>query len=60
MDPENKMIFRYDNAPHYPNIDTFPNHKHTLSEVKESTMPSVEDLMNEINQYIIKGMVSDK
>jgi hypothetical protein len=54
------MIFRYDNAPHYPNINTFPNHKHTLTEVKESTMPSVEDLMNEINQYIIKGMVSDK
>jgi len=25
---DEKLIFRYDNAPHYPSISTFPHHKH--------------------------------
>ena len=25
---DNSMIFRYDNSPHFPEIETFPHHKH--------------------------------
>ena len=33
QDAENKLIFRYDNTPHFPNLGTFPNHKHLAENV---------------------------
>jgi len=48
QDKDNKLIFRYDNTPHYPNIVTFPNHKHLPDSVIESVKPSLGDAVNEI------------
>ena len=28
MDRQGRMIFRYDNAPHHPDLTSFPHHKH--------------------------------
>lgn len=49
QDKENQLIFRYDNTPHYPNMKTFPNHKHLLDNVIESVKPPLSDVVNEIN-----------
>ncbi len=32
QDREGGLIFRYDNSPHFPQLATFPNHKHDGSE----------------------------
>ncbi|HED05684.1 MAG TPA: hypothetical protein ENI61_03250 [Ignavibacteria bacterium] len=45
---ENQLIFRYDNTPHYPNVETFPNHKHLPGKVIESVKPFLADVVNEI------------
>jgi len=52
------MIFRYDNAPHHPEVQSFPNHKHTPVEIKESEMPNIRDILSEIHHHIIKGLLS--
>ena len=29
QNPDGSIIFRYDNTPHHPDVDTFPDHKQT-------------------------------
>ena len=55
MDVNKRMIFRYDNAKHYPNLATFPHHKHTATEVEESSEPEVGDVLSEIEMFIAKS-----
>lgn len=31
QDSQEQLLFRYDNAPHYPEITTFPHHKHVVN-----------------------------
>ena len=33
MDSAGQMLFRYDNAPHHPEIDSYPHHKHTSDKI---------------------------
>ncbi len=54
QDKENQLIFRYDNTPHFPNMKTFPNHKHLLDNVIESVKPSFPEVVKEINEIITK------
>jgi hypothetical protein len=42
------LIFRYDNAPHHPELRTYPDHKHTAVAVVDSTHPTIEQLLREI------------
>src|SRR3990172_513765 len=49
MSKDGRMIFRFDNAPHHPGMDSFPHHKHTLDRVISSSLPSISDLLNEIS-----------
>lgn len=49
-----KRMFRYDNAPHHPEISTFPHHKHigmtdSLSATQE---PTLAQILAEINSYL--------
>ncbi len=48
MDENQAMIFRYDNAPHHKEAQTFPHHKHTLSGIEESVEPTLHDILLEI------------
>lgn len=51
QDDQNKMIFRYDMAPHFPEIKTFPHHKHVKAETEnifESDAPTLKDVIDEI------------
>jgi len=54
MGKDGGMIFRYDNAPHHPGIDSFPHHKHTPGRVLPSSLPAVKDLLNEISAMILR------
>ncbi len=58
MDSESKLIFRYDNAPHYPEISTFPNHKHIPSGVREASIPNIKELLNEIHKHIVREITT--
>lgn len=46
------IIFRYDNAPHYPNIITYPHHKHVGSNVEPTQVPDLSEILNEIERLI--------
>jgi hypothetical protein len=50
--PDATLVFRYDNAPHYPSISTFPHHKHVgygaEERVQPSQAPQLADILKEI------------
>lgn len=50
-----EVLFRYDNVPHYPNIITFPHHKHVGSAVEPAQVPDLNDVLQEIEQMIFNG-----
>jgi hypothetical protein len=47
-----EVIFRYDNAPHYPNLPTNPHHKHVGSAVEPAQVPDLSEVLREIEQFI--------
>ncbi|MHC1632048.1 MAG: toxin-antitoxin system TumE family protein [Methanotrichaceae archaeon] len=51
---EEKMVRRWDNAPHWPDMKTFPHHLHLGSEKKVSECREVfvEDVLNEMETII--------
>jgi hypothetical protein len=50
QDKDNRVIFRYDNTPHFPALKTFPDHKHLPDNVLPASRPSVLKVMDEVNQ----------
>lgn len=53
MDSQNQLVFRYDNAPHHPQIATFPDHKHTPDGLLESAVPGFADVFEEAELYVL-------
>jgi hypothetical protein len=54
QDREENMIFRYDMAPHHPEIPTFPHHKHTPSnKVTACNPPALGQVLEEIDATIV-------
>jgi hypothetical protein len=53
MNAAGQMLFRYDNSPHHPEIDSHPHHKHTPERISPATMPSIKDILNEISAIIV-------
>jgi hypothetical protein len=47
-----EVIFRYDNAPHYPDIVTYPHHKHVGSAVVPAQAPDLSEVLREIERMI--------
>ena len=49
-----KMVLRWDNAPHWPNMKTFPHHLHRGSEKNafECREVFIEDVLDEIKKII--------
>lgn len=49
-----ELVFRYDNAPHFPNLPTFPHHKHLESEtnVIPADAPNLVSVLNEIEGLV--------
>jgi len=53
MSSTGQMLFRYDNAHHHPEIESYPHHKHTPDKTVPSTIPSLKEILNEISAIII-------
>lgn len=53
MDAENALLFRYDNAPHHPDIETYPDHKHLPESIEASARPNLTAVFAEIERYIL-------
>lgn len=51
MDAQNICLFRYDNAPHHPELPTFPHHKHRGTAVEASLEPALHDVLLEIARH---------
>lgn len=49
------LVFRYDNAPHFPALSNFPHHKHqdTETNVTAATPPTLRDVLCEIESLIV-------
>jgi hypothetical protein len=47
------LIFRYDNAPHHPEVPTFPNHKHLPIGLVESVALCFVDVFSEIEAHVL-------
>jgi Family of unknown function (DUF6516) len=41
QDAENRLIFRYDSTPHFPNLPKFPYHKHIPNDVIDADKPDI-------------------
>jgi len=54
QNPDGIMIFRYDNSPHFPDLATFPHHKHEGSEsnVTASVAKDIAAVLDEIRMDI--------
>ena len=53
QDKNNNLIFRYDNTPHFPDLDKFPCHKHCPDHVDGWERPEASDVINEIEKTLI-------
>ena len=54
MDAEDRLIFRYDNAEHYPALPNAPHHKHAGSEntVVASAAPTLDAVLAEVELMV--------
>jgi hypothetical protein len=51
QNPDGSIIFRYDNTPHHPDVDTYPDHKHDGESVLRAKRPSIEKVLAEIEEH---------
>ena len=51
---KNEMILRWDNAPHFPSVSTFPHHLHRGNEVTSSYRVFIEEVLSEIEKHMIR------
>ncbi len=47
QDQQNNLIFRYDNTPHFPDLTSFPHHKHLKNKVEDSDEPLILNVIKE-------------
>ncbi|HDN80104.1 MAG TPA: hypothetical protein ENG33_06550 [Chloroflexi bacterium] len=46
------LVFRYDNAPHYPGLPNFPHHKHIGEQVEPARPPDLSEVLREIDELL--------
>lgn len=51
QDAKNKMVFRYDNTPHFPALATYPHHKHLSNRVIPFDQPSIIEAIEEAKLF---------
>ena len=52
QDGQNNLIFRYDNTPHFPNLSSFPHHKHFVDRVVSSDQPNIDMVMQDTIAFL--------
>ena len=55
QDGQNNLVFRYDNTPHFPDLDNFPYHKHLSSSIESSEEPSAVEVIKEAAKLLKKS-----
>ncbi len=60
QDVNGVSIFRYDNAPHFSDLATYPHHKHVGAEVFPSLAPDLGDVLSEIDQLVFKRQLNHR
>ena len=50
QDENNRLIFRYDSTPHFPNLSSFPHHKHLPDTVIPSDKPDIDEIIKEAEE----------
>lgn len=46
------LIFRHDNAPHFPDLEGFPDHRHERNRVLPASAPDLSQVLREIDGYL--------
>jgi hypothetical protein len=49
-----RAIFRYDNAPHHPDLLNFPHHKHVGRKRLSATEPTLSQVLDEVSAFLIE------
>jgi len=49
-----EAVFRYDDAPHHPDLPTFPHHKHVRKERLPGTEPTLSQVVSEVTALLEK------
>lgn len=51
QDETNQLIFRYDSTPHFPDLASFPHHKHLPDQVIAVDKPALAEVLQEASHY---------
>jgi len=57
---DSTLVFRYDNAPHYPDLPGFPEHKHDGEQVLSAPAPDLSQVLRETNGYLYPDTATDQ
>ncbi|MDZ8140766.1 MAG: DUF6516 family protein [Nostoc sp. DedQUE04] len=49
---QNSLIFRYDSTPYFPNLPSFPHHKHLFDNVIACEKPHIADVLQEVIEFL--------
>ena len=49
---QNNLIFRYDNTPHFPDLPSFPHHKHLPDHVISCEQPNIELVIRDVMEFL--------
>jgi hypothetical protein len=52
QDRHNTLIFRYDSTPHFPDLSSFPHHKHLPKDVIACKKPDLIQVLQEVTVLI--------
>lgn len=53
QDERNCLVFRYDSTPHFPNLSTFPHHKHLPDDVISYQKPEIIQVLKEATELLM-------
>jgi len=59
QDGQNNLIFRYDNTPHFPNLLSFPHHKHLADQVISCNQPNIDMVIQDAIAFLERVASSD-
>jgi hypothetical protein len=52
QDYQNELIFRYDSTPHFPELPSFPHHKHLPDTVIACEKPDIAEVLQEVLGFL--------
>jgi hypothetical protein len=52
QDEQNRLIFRYDSTPHFPDLPSFPHHKHLSNTVTACEKPAITQVLQKAWEFL--------